>query len=98
MTTWFSKSLGDGVLAQEPLDRVEASFLLAFAKADRPVEMAAFFRHASEGRLHCEVTVYLSPASEVVARQIGAMPCARPARAGLGLLAGSEDAWDVLWQ
>ena len=97
MMTWFSKNLGDGVLAQQPLDELEESFLSAYAMADCPEDMAVFLRHESEGRLHCEVMVYLSPASEAVAREVDAEPCVKPSPAGLGLLAGSEECWLMLF-
>lgn len=97
MTTWFSKNLGDGVLGRDPLERVQDALCLAFAKAGRPAEVAAFFRYASGGRLHCTVTVYLPPASEAVAMAVGAKPCASPPRAGRGLLAGSDQARDLRW-
>ncbi len=97
MRVWFSKNLGDGILACEPLDRLEELFLSVYAKADNPEEMAAFIRHESEGRLHCEVKVYFSPAAFVVAREVDALPCARPSPDGLGLLAGSEDSWLTLF-
>ncbi len=97
MRAWFSKNLGDGMLACEPLGQLEQRFLSVFAKANRPKEMAAFTRHESEGRLHCEVQVYFSPASVVVAREVGAEPCARPSPDGLSLLAGSRDSWSALF-
>ncbi len=97
MRAWFSKNLGDGMLACEPLGRLEERFLSVYAKADSPKEMAAFMRHESEGRLHCEVKVYFSPASAVVAREVGAEPCARPSPDGLSLLAGSRDSWSALF-
>ncbi len=97
MSVWFSKNLGDGILAGEPLGHLEELFLSVYAKADSPKEMAVFIRHESEGRLHCEVKVYFSPASAAVAGEVGAEPCERPSPDGLGLLAGSEDCWSALF-
>lgn len=97
MRVWFSKNLGDGMLACEPLGHIEEIFLSVYAKADSPIEMAVFIRHESEGRLHCEVKVYFSPASCVVARAVDAEPCERPSPDGLSLLAGSEDSWLALF-
>ncbi len=97
MRVWFSKNLGDGMLAREQLDNLEESFLAAYTKADCPKDMAAFVRHESEGRLHCEVIVYFSPASDAVARELEAEPCVKPSPGGLSLLAGSEDSWLVLF-
>jgi hypothetical protein len=97
MSTWSSKNLGDALLADGERSRIEDSFRSAFAEAGSPNEMALFIRHESEGRLHCEVKLYLSPASLVMARQIGATPCEPPSSDGLGLLVGSEDAWHALF-
>ncbi len=97
MRVWFSKNYGDGVLAGEPLGHLEELFLSVYAKAGSPREMAAFIRHESEGRLHCEVKVYFSPAAAAVAGEVDAEPCARPSPDGLGLLVGSEDAWLALF-
>ncbi|GJM33539.1 MAG: hypothetical protein DHS20C18_25400 [Saprospiraceae bacterium] len=97
MNTWFSKNLGDGILAWEPLDQIEAFFQSEYAKVGTPKEMAVFTRHESEGRLHCEVTVYFSPASIVVANAFDASPCTSPSPDGLNLLGGSKDSWGVLF-
>ena len=97
MGVWFTKNLGDATLAWEPLDRIRELFLSAYEKADGSKEMAVFIRHESEGRLHCEVKAYFSPASGVVARAVDAEPCARPSPDGLSLLAGSEDSWSALF-
>jgi hypothetical protein len=59
--------------------------------------MAVFTRLESEGRLHCEVIAYFSPAAGQLAQAFDAQACARPARAGLGLLAGDDAAWSVLF-
>ena len=85
------------MLASEPLADLEELFLSAYSKAGKPREMAAFMRHESEGRLHCEVVVYFSPAAAVVARELNAEPCARPPPDGLSLLAGSEECWLTLF-
>ena len=85
------------MLASEPLADLEELFLSAYSKAGKPREMAAFMRHESEGRLHCEVVVYFSPAASVVARELDAKPCARPSSDGLSLLAGSEESWSALF-
>ncbi len=97
MKDWFSKNLGDGMLASEPLQQLEKLLQVRFANAGNPGEMAAFVRHESEGRLHCEVKVYFSPASVVVAREIDAEQCGRPIPDGLSLLAGSEASWARLF-
>ena len=85
------------MMAPMPTAEVEEAFLEAFASAGSPPEMAVFTRPESEGRLHCEVMAYFSPAVQEVAEAFDAEPCAKPARAGLGLLAGREECWSVLF-
>ena len=88
MGSWFSKNLGDAMLAWEALERIERLFKATYAKAGKPKDMALYIRHESEGHLHCEVIIYLSPASADVAREIGADRCEKPSSHGLGLLVG----------
>ncbi len=97
MDYWYSLSLGDGVMAPSPASEIEAAFLKSFTASGRPPGMAVFSRPESEGRLYCEVIAYFSPAAAVVAQAFDAQPCAKPLRAGLGLLAGDERAWAVLF-
>jgi hypothetical protein len=88
MGRWFSKNLGDAMLAWKDQARIETLFKTAYAKAGKPEDMALYIRHESEGRLHCEVIVYLTPASIDVAREINATSCEKPSSHGLGLLLG----------
>lgn len=97
MKNWFIKNLGDAMLADDQQNRIKQLLLSAYQQAGRPKEMAAFIRHESEGRLHCEVKIYLSPMSVNVAREIGAKPCVKPSAEGLGLLAGSQESFQVLF-
>ena len=93
--TWYSKALGDGIMAAMPSDEIEKEFLKLFIVAGKPLNMAVFTRPESEGRLHCEVMAYFSPAAKDVAKAFDAQPCGKPARAGLGLLAGDELSWSA---
>ncbi len=97
MSYWYSVSLGDGIMAAAPSDEIEKAFLQAFDTAGKPSEMAVFTRLESEGRLHCEMIAYFSPAAADVAKEFDAEPCAKPARAGLGLLAGDARSWLILF-
>ncbi len=97
MSRWFSKGLGDPLLAGEPLDRIGALVRSARARAGGPRDLAVFVRHESEGRLHCEVRAYFSPAAADVARAVEAAPCDPPAPDGLTLLAGAPEAWRALF-
>ena len=93
MSGWFSKNLGDAMLAPEPLARIEELFASEYARAGSPGHMAVFIRHESEGRLHCELRAYFSPAAAGIARAVDADPCARPSLDGLSLLAGAQESW-----
>lgn len=97
MQGWLSKDLGDGMMAHEALGRIEARFAELYSKAGKPNDMAVFIRHDSEGRLHCRVLVYFSPAAGQVAEEAGARSCRKPSPCGLGLLAGSERSWPALF-
>jgi hypothetical protein len=97
MNTWYTKELGDGITATMPSDEIREAFLRLFHTAGQPLDMAIFTRLESEGRLHCEVIAYLSPAAQEVARAFEAQPCERPTRAGLSLLAGDQHCWSVLF-
>lgn len=93
MIDWFTCNLGDAMLASESIEHIRVLFLSEYEKANRPREMAAFIRLESEGHLHCEAKVYLSPAAIAVAKAVGAVSCRKPIPYGLGLLAGSEKSW-----
>jgi hypothetical protein len=97
MDNWYSKQLGDGMMAPVPSAEIEKIFLSLFESVGRPLDMAVFTRYASEGRLHCDVTAYFSPAATEVAKVFDAQPCAKPVRAELGLLVGDKQAWSVLF-
>jgi hypothetical protein len=97
MEYWYSKPLGDGIMAAMPSAEIEEIFLPLFESAGKPVDMAVFTRYESEGRLHCEVTAYFSPAAAEVAKTVDAEPCEKPSRAELGLLVGDKQVWSVLF-
>ena len=97
MNIWFSKNLGDAMLAYLALDNVTTVCESAYQKANRPNDMAVFYRHESEGRLQCEVKVYFSPAIGDTAKSLGASPCEQPTRYDLSLLVGSPAAWSALF-
>lgn len=96
MTYWYSKSLGDGMWADGAAEEIQALFQPRFAAAQRSAAMAVFTRH-EEGRLHCEVIAYFSPAAGDLAQALGASPCPKPIRHGLTLLAGEESCWSLLF-
>jgi hypothetical protein len=95
--SWYSLSLGDGIMAGTPAAEIEELFLKRFSESARPAAMAVFTRPESEGRLYCEVIAYFSPAAARVAQAFDAEPCGKPGRNGLGLLAGDPGCWQVLF-
>lgn len=97
MENWYSVSLGDGMMAALPSAEIEEQFRRSFIAAGKPVNMAVFTRSESEGRLHCEVIAYFSPAASEVALAFDAEPCNRPEPSGLGLLSGDRDCWVILF-
>jgi hypothetical protein len=97
MATWRLLRLGDGMTSGALSAEIEDAFASAFAQSGKPAAMAVFTRPESEGRLHCEVIAYFSPAAASIANQFDAEPCGPPARAGLGLLAGDSSCWSVLF-
>ena len=97
MSTWFTSNLGDAMLAGDSLDNIKALFLSKYESVSGSKEMAVFIRHESEGRLHCEVKIYFSPAAGDVAKAVGAIACQKPSPTGLGLLAGSKESLTALF-
>lgn len=97
MSSWFTSNLGDAMLAGQPLDHIKALFLSEYEGIDDSKEMAVFMRHESEGRLHCEVKIYFSPAAADLARAVGAIACRKPVSEGLSLLVGSNESWSVFF-
>jgi hypothetical protein len=97
MEKWYSIGLGDGMLAVEPSQEIQELFSEAYSAKGMPPEIAVFTRYESEGRLHCEVVAYFSPAAAEIAKALDAEPCEKPVRAGMGLLVGDERAWSSLF-
>lgn len=91
---WHSLSLGDGMMADEPAEEICKRFL---SMTNIPAEAAVFKRLESEGQLHCEAIAYFSPGAAELAKAFDARPCPKPSRSGLGLLAGDEKSWSILF-
>lgn len=97
MSAWFTKNLGDALLAGEEIARLETLYASTYGKSGRSGKIAVFIRHESEGHLHCEVKAYFPPDAVALANKIDADPCAKPSRDGLSLLAGPEESWQTLF-
>ena len=92
-SVWHCKDLGDALMAHLELDEIGTTARAAQAEQPEAGNLAVFTRHSSEGRLHCAVTAYFSPAASALARKFGAVACGRPQRDELALLCGDADAW-----
>ncbi len=88
---WYCLDLGDGLLAITPLNAIEDAFLQLYPGSEASADAAVFSRHRLDG-LHCEVTVYFSPALSSLAQRFGAQACQRPRHNDLELLHGSSQA------
>ncbi|TJY63107.1 hypothetical protein E4T66_05190 [Sinimarinibacterium sp. CAU 1509] len=97
MSGWFALNLGDAMLAGPELERIASACTEAWKQHAAPDSLAVYFRHETDGGLHCSVKVYFPPAATAIARTFGAAPCPPPAADSLGLLAGSRSAKDVLF-
>jgi hypothetical protein len=97
MNTWSYINLGDATLAGPALERLLHPLRSAFEDAGPGAGIAVFTRHESEGRLHCDLLVYFSPAASTLARSLGARTCARPAPGDLDLAVGSPGVRDRLF-
>lgn len=87
--SWYCRSLGDGLLATVPLNDIQDAFAQLYPDSVPP-DAAVFVRHRLDG-MHCEVTVFFSPALAMLARQFGAHHCYRPATEDVELLVGSVE-------
>jgi hypothetical protein len=97
MCSWFTKNLGDAMLAGERLSKIEENLLFIYGKVVLPGKAAIFIRHESEGHLHCKVKVYLTSEAFILAKEIDADPCRRPDQNGASLIVGYKDAWRDLF-
>ncbi len=93
---WFALNLGDAMLAGPELERIASACTEAWKQHGAPDSFAVYFRHESDGSLHCSVKIYFPPTATTIATTFGATPCNPPGADGLGLLAGSQTARDVL--
>ncbi len=94
---WHGIFLGNGADAFSRTIQIQSLFMLAFMASGGNVEMAMFSKSESTENAH-EVTIYFSPASAAFAKTIdGISPCEKPSRDKLGLLAGDERCWNILF-
>lgn len=90
MDNWFVLTLGDAMFAGAALDDLLAQLNNLSDAKHWGEHSAVLTRHESEGRLHCELMVYFSPALQSLAQAVGARPCVQPSPEGLSVLLGSS--------
>jgi hypothetical protein len=93
MPAWFSKNLGNGMVAYTPTREIMNAFTPLFTAAGLPVEMAVFSGNDQQGN----VIVYFSPSASDLAKMFGAQPSEKPPREGLSLLVGDARAWEYFY-
>lgn len=98
MAQWYSKELGDGMVAHLPLEEIGAEFTPRFDAAGKPDDMAVFKRHELGSGLFCEVTAYFSPAAAEVAQACNADPCEPPHPDDVTLYYGNNGCWSTLFE
>ncbi|WP_178114790.1 hypothetical protein [Pseudomonas saliphila] len=91
-SSWRVLNLGDPLLADQRLTQVLDAASSACLNAAPGADMAVFQRHESEGRLHCELKLYFSPALDELARSYGARRCRPPTAHDMSQVAGCEQA------
>ncbi|MBL8090629.1 MAG: hypothetical protein JNJ43_09895 [Anaerolineales bacterium] len=94
---WHSLDLGDAMTANEPMEQIRKAFEEYISQNSVSPDVAIFTRNDSEGRLHCQVTAYFSPATLQIAKLFDATPCEKPNKDNLDLLAGDKICWEVLF-
>lgn len=94
MGTWYRKSLGDGVEAFQPARQIQDAFLPLYATSGQPMDMAIFSRLDFEANV---ITIYFSPGASHVAKSFGATACEKPPIEDLGLVAGNDRCWNLLF-
>lgn len=84
---WWMLPLGDAIQASPLLQTVREAFDACWKAADQSPVMSLWLRTDSDG-LHCQQTLFFSPACQALARQFSAVSCPAPALASLQRLAG----------
>ncbi|WP_206485836.1 hypothetical protein [Thalassotalea sp. G2M2-11] len=97
MNTWWVINLGDAMLADAKLAKIESVLIFAVARANTPDKMAAFLRYETEGGLHCKLKLYLSPLFGEIAQPLDAKPCTQPDVNDLSLFIGHQQALRTLF-
>lgn len=74
-----------------PIELIHRTFDPIFEAIGRPADMAIFLREFGLGR----GIFYFAPGADGFARTIHAVPCERPPRKNLSLIAGDGESWTL---
>ncbi len=73
MPSWFKKELGDAIWAAPYLETLKEKFVSIYEASCATGEVV-LVKYDSASKLHCEVTVYFSPAAATLATSVNAEP------------------------
>ncbi|HVY05672.1 MAG TPA: hypothetical protein VHB46_06810 [Burkholderiales bacterium] len=91
---WYARKLGTSAEAVAPTIEIQEAFTGFFAREGFPVRAAVFSKFDAATKI---ITAYFSAAAALLAKQFEAVPCAKPHREGLVLLAGDDRCWEELF-
>jgi hypothetical protein len=94
---WFCKNLGDAMLADQTLLRIQEQFASLYQDAPPATRRAVFIRHETTSHLYCQVILYFSPETSELAKMFDAESCSPPAQEGLSMFAGDKDTFTRLF-
>jgi hypothetical protein len=93
MSTWHSKSIGDGVAAFGPRSKIQEAYLVLAQSGAASPDVAVFSRYDLKANV---VTVYFTPSASTLASAFGATPCDKPTPdKRLSLLVGDARSWQI---
>lgn len=88
--TWYSLGLAGG-LEDFSEDAWRLAWEISQAETGPDDSSAIFKKPGPDHRL----TLYFTPSSRLIAETFGAMRCEKPSPAGMSLVAGPENAWQI---
>jgi len=89
MDNWFKLNLGDAMLVNDALTKIQLSLSKVYEESNKPESMLAVYRHESNG-LHCCLIVYFTAEFQRVAAIENTASCKEPPLLDSGFLAGNE--------
>ena len=90
MSMWFKKQLGDAVMAAPVLETLKEKYIAMYAAPHSNDSPQVWVQYDAAGGLHCEVTVYFSPAAAALAMSVGAEVTTAPSLESVSPLMGQS--------